>query len=245
MQSMTASLACPRCNLPLYPGEAAGVTMSACGHCGGLWLDNRSAQRVQQALPDEALALADRASRFGSGQVDTSHLLACPCCQKALARVNVKAAGVDIDVCSAHGTWFDRHELSAIARALGQLRSRRVGAGMMVAGGVAVAGTAAAAYAVQHQQHQQQAQAALQGGDVADMIETGVDVAGAALDVGDALGTAGRAAMEGADVAGAAVEVASGAGELLASAGEVGGSVLEVTFSVFGAIFECLGSLDL
>jgi Zn-finger nucleic acid-binding protein len=145
------ALLCPRCRLGLFVGQAGGVTMNACGRCGGVWLDNASARKIHEAASVEAVSLADRASAAGTAEVNAAAVAPCPECAKAMARVHVNAANVDVDACSQHGTWFDRGELHAVAEAFSAMRARRgklVGAAAVV-GGVAVAGTAAAVVASQ------------------------------------------------------------------------------------------------
>lgn len=49
---------------------------------------------------------------------DSSPPLACPVCQALLLRTEL--AGVPVDHCAEHGTWFDARELVAIAFAISQ-----------------------------------------------------------------------------------------------------------------------------
>jgi Zn-finger nucleic acid-binding protein len=111
--------ACPRCHSGLFVGHASDITMHACGQCGGLWLDSEAALKVRQALPQDALDLAAKATEFGHEKADTQAEALCPVCRRPMQRAATPAAGVDIDYCS-HGTWFDRGELEQIARVLRQ-----------------------------------------------------------------------------------------------------------------------------
>jgi Zn-finger nucleic acid-binding protein len=223
---------CPRCQIQLFEGAAGGITMHACGGCGGVWLDNVSAQRLSQALPGEAVTLAESASRAGRTHVDTAALIPCPVCAKALSRTRVASAGVDIDVCSAHGTWFDRDELQQVATAMKKARAGHAPVGVagvagvgLAAAGVGLAGVAVAQGAQPNLQHQ------------TDAIATGLDVVGTALDVADVIDVG-----DAVDLAGAALH---GAGALADGAGvvaEAGGGLIEGAFSLVAGIFDFLSS---
>lgn len=112
---------CPRCRLPLHVGQTANVSVHACGQCGGLWLDRADADRMVHSLCEHALQLAESAASHALAKVDTdAEGIPCPVCQHPLARSRVDKAWLDIDVCSSHGTWFDRGELQRVARSLGR-----------------------------------------------------------------------------------------------------------------------------
>lgn len=109
---------CPRCGLPLFEGQANGVAMLGCGRCGGVWLDNESAQRAVAAFDAAVVALADQASSRAAVTPETSALVSCPVCQKLMPRTRAPKSGIQIDVCTEHGTWFDRYELGIVLDAL-------------------------------------------------------------------------------------------------------------------------------
>jgi Zn-finger nucleic acid-binding protein len=88
-----------------------------CGQCGGIWLDNASAQAAVKQKDDAVMTLARRASQRASIPTETRDVIACPACKTTMGRV--QRAGVTIDVCTMHGTWFDRNELGVV---LGELR---------------------------------------------------------------------------------------------------------------------------
>lgn len=185
-----------------------------------MWLDGPAAQHVSQVLCGETLGHADIASRTSAHRVDTAHAIACPICRAALQRTRVGNSGVDVDYCTAHGTWFDKDELGrvaqsfATARAYGQHGSGGVGAGALAVGagvaGAAVAGTAIAA-ASQSNQVRRFANE-IDAEDAGDVLELAVDGGSAAFEVGAAVGDA--------------VDV-----------GEVAGGV----FEILGGLFEGLG----
>jgi Zn-finger nucleic acid-binding protein len=118
-ESIAASAAtCPRCGLPLFEGNANEIAMLGCGRCGGIWLDNTSAQRVVQTFDRAVVALADQVSTRAAFSVDLASAIACPTCRGPLARTRSPQSGIWIDVCGEHGTWFDRYELGVVFEAL-------------------------------------------------------------------------------------------------------------------------------
>lgn len=212
-----SQLACPRCKSLLFIGQASGVTIHGCGRCGGVWLGAACARRVAEALPGDALELAWRVSQNAKDAVCTKASIGCPVCHAAMTRTHAAAAGVELDVCGVHGTWYDRNELEQIARVLAQSTWRKGGAAGAAAVG-AVAGAALAAGAV-----------GSAGPPGSRMQDSAVDTA---LEVGSEVVLEGGAevVLEGA---GAAIEV-SGA------AVEAGGSVLEGAFEVLGGILGAI-----
>jgi len=54
----------------------------------------------------------------GSDSADPSRKLACPACGGPLAFTRTPFAGVCVDACASHGTWFDTNEIRAIAQAM-------------------------------------------------------------------------------------------------------------------------------
>jgi hypothetical protein len=156
-------------------------------------------ERLTRALDSDTLALADAASHHARTRVETSAPLTCPSCAGSLIRRSVANARVDVDACAKHGTWFDRDELQKVARAFAATRAygAPLAAGAAVAGGAAVAAGAA-------EQRVNQGQ---------EGSETGIEMAGDALDAG----------LEVADAA----EGASGALELAGGAFEILGGILE------------------
>jgi Zn-finger nucleic acid-binding protein len=108
---------CPRCNVPLEAAGGAGgwedARVHECARCGGIF------------VPREALAeLLCRAELSGPFQspkraivvgLDAVRYVRCPLCHTSMNRVNFgKVSGVIVDVCRAHGTWFDAEELTRV-----------------------------------------------------------------------------------------------------------------------------------
>jgi Zn-finger nucleic acid-binding protein len=104
----------------LFEGRTANVVMNGCGACGGLWLDNDGSRRVVAQVDKEVEELASRAEANATNEVDTvAGGLPCPVCNAVLKRVRIAKADLDLDICGAHGTWFDRGELQKVMNACG------------------------------------------------------------------------------------------------------------------------------
>ena len=123
---MPTHLTCPDCKLALSAVESGSVTAHRCARCRGIWLDPASFQRLceEESRPpdeDDALAPSSRSAngRPGPRQDPRIRYRACPACREIMNRSNfARVSGVLIDVCRAHGAWFDRGELGAIRRFL-------------------------------------------------------------------------------------------------------------------------------
>ena len=118
---------CPTCAVALFAAPTrAGV--HACGACGGIWVDNETTQLVAAVLDPELVELGDRAERNRAGggplPMDAPGSRACADCRAPLVRVNV--ASTNLDVCSLHGTWFDRAELQRVSRKLDADRTLQI-----------------------------------------------------------------------------------------------------------------------
>ncbi len=189
---------CPRCRDPLTPGKARNVTLHACSHCGGVWVDLACADRMLQAYESDALLLADRVAQSAGRRTDTSPTgIPCAVCDRAMRVRHLH--GVDIDHCDEHGTWFDAHELRTVAEAQARARRERFqqSAPAFPAPAAAAATAAVAASATPPNNPKDHD---VSGVDVGDALEVGLDVADAGLDLG----------ADAADVAGAAFEVVGG-----------------------------------
>lgn len=105
---------CPRCAHALKSVRAGSYAVDGCGHCGGVWLDNRASTHLVRVLDRDLVRVADLASQAAQAPFAGGEKATCPSCKSELARV--EHAGVSIDVCAAHGTWFDRDEMQEIAK---------------------------------------------------------------------------------------------------------------------------------
>jgi Zn-finger nucleic acid-binding protein len=114
---------CPACSAPLAQADVPDAMMFLCARCGGAWLDNAaSAQVAAGALSRGALGdayeIGQRAGDpqgggYRSPDRGTSERR-CPVCRQPLESAYVGHATTHLDICRAHGTFFDRHELVAV-----------------------------------------------------------------------------------------------------------------------------------
>ena len=144
---------CPACPGKLFPApDRLGI--HGCSACGGIWADNETSQLVAAVLDPELVDLADRAAtaaaRITKAPLPIAGARGCPECRALLVRVN--AGSTNLDVCTMHGTWFDRGELQRVSRVLDGDRGRQIprapGAGEWVVGNTALNAGSSPGYAV-------------------------------------------------------------------------------------------------
>lgn len=115
-----AGAACPACAKPLEAAKVGELDLLECLACGGLWLDRAifeqlGASRERQgalmgALPAPAAPAAPPLTSLEAVQYRP-----CPVCAQRMNRVNyARRSGVVLDVCKAHGVWFDKDELRRV-----------------------------------------------------------------------------------------------------------------------------------
>jgi Zn-finger nucleic acid-binding protein len=108
---------CPRCKTQLQLASVGDSKMLECASCLGLWLDTAtfekiSADREQQSAVLGSASLAQTDRSVGKSAIS---YVPCPECSQLMNRANfARCSGVIIDLCKAHGIWFDRNELSRI-----------------------------------------------------------------------------------------------------------------------------------
>lgn len=118
---MAVQLACPRCSTQaLVESRGARIAAHACPGCGGVWLGSSLAARLQQALEHgQAIGLCELARDAGElaalkarceAEVDRVGI-PCPACTAPMTHRLLERAGIVVDSCALHGTWFDRGEL--------------------------------------------------------------------------------------------------------------------------------------
>lgn len=114
--SAARELRCPKCRKRLVTAKIKDVDLSGCTGCGGIWIENASARRV---LSDPEPLFAEMATRAGNNATSrTTHAdeRTCPECPAILDKV--QSHGIELDVCTDHGTWFDAFELAELVRVL-------------------------------------------------------------------------------------------------------------------------------
>lgn len=138
---MSDASGCPRCGTySLYAVAVRGRTAHACRRCGGVWLGRTTAALVDDALERSSVEAAKRAARDAVSTEHAPRALTCPKCSRALEPHFI--AGVEIDSCEAHGTWYDREELPQIAERLGGRRTSAAASSLLVAGAAVPAAAA-------------------------------------------------------------------------------------------------------
>ena len=87
-----------------------------CPQCEGLWADVDTLQQICTQQEKQAAVLGMPASTGEPSGVEKNiRYLPCPVCQKLMNRVNFAGCShVIVDVCKAHGTWFDTDELRRV-----------------------------------------------------------------------------------------------------------------------------------
>lgn len=108
--------ACPRCEQPLHARLVGDIVIDECRACHGVFLDRIAVERV---VTDRRQARADALlGALGKPEVapQTGRLyIKCPTCTKLMNRRQFAlGAGIVVDVCRDHGTFFDAGELPRI-----------------------------------------------------------------------------------------------------------------------------------
>jgi Zn-finger nucleic acid-binding protein/RNA polymerase subunit RPABC4/transcription elongation factor Spt4 len=119
---------CPSCRVPMLRGKLQDVPLHECGKCYGLWLGTPSFEHICRNAEQQAAALGSAQPAGGPAALAPVRYVRCPQCSELMHRLNfARCSGVIVDVCRAHGTWFDANELHCIVhfiRAGGLDRSR-------------------------------------------------------------------------------------------------------------------------
>jgi Zn-finger nucleic acid-binding protein len=112
---------CPRCDKPLsvfggtLPDELEKtLPLHECTGCGGVFVSQKTLDAIvaRESPPPEASAHV-RSQNPSLRHPDTVRYVKCPLCHVLMNRVNFgKRSGVIVDVCKAHGVWFDKGELT-------------------------------------------------------------------------------------------------------------------------------------
>lgn len=102
----------------LYPSEAvpAGYPFSACGRCGGVWIDTSTLQAIVDALARDGVAMTVKRRAMAQGTMNVKvRYRRCVHCNQAMHRRNfARISGVVVDECRLHGTFFDAGELEDV-----------------------------------------------------------------------------------------------------------------------------------
>lgn len=117
LQTWTSRRECPQCAVPLFAARKEGYRIDACGTCGGAWLDHETSRRALEERDLTPAQLSDEAAKR-SGRVTQRAGRKCPVCTDPLREELVPDAEVVIDVCDAHGAWFDPREMRLVIQAI-------------------------------------------------------------------------------------------------------------------------------
>lgn len=133
---------CPRCTQALQPVILGKTQLDECPKCEGLWLDRASLDQICSDREQQSIVLGNPLLGPPPSSVNIEErirYLPCPVCRNLMNRVNFASCShVIVDVCRAHGTWFDKDELrrvvefiraggldAARAREIEELKARR------------------------------------------------------------------------------------------------------------------------
>lgn len=108
---------CPRCDTKLVPRLLSDVQVDECPACVGVFIDAVAIERIiserQQARAEAIVGAYSSVTRAPT--VTARLYVKCPVCQAIMnRRMFARGAGVVIDICRLHGTWFDAGELPAV-----------------------------------------------------------------------------------------------------------------------------------
>lgn len=109
---------CPRCDQALGGRLVGDVVVDECVACHGLWLDHVAVQRIvtdrQQARADSLLGALPATLTYAA-QPASKMYVKCPVCRVVMnRRLFAAGSGVIVDICKAHGAFFDTGELPRI-----------------------------------------------------------------------------------------------------------------------------------
>ena len=110
---------CPRCETRLAPRLVGDIVIDECEHCQGVFLDALAIERViedrRQARAEALLGALPQAPVTFAPPPGGKLYVKCPTCTTIMNRRQfATGAGVIVDVCKKHGTFFDKGELPAI-----------------------------------------------------------------------------------------------------------------------------------
>lgn len=110
---------CPRCETPLRARLVGDIVVDECANCLGLFLDQLAIKRVitdrEQSRAETLLGALPKPEFSAVVKPGQRMYLKCPTCGSVMNRKQfANGAGVIVDVCKAHGTYFDAGELPTI-----------------------------------------------------------------------------------------------------------------------------------
>ena len=114
-----AARPCPRCTAALHPRRVGDIVIDECPACLGVFLDHVAIKRVvvdrAQSRAEALLGALPRRELPPVPAAGQKMYLPCPVCHVVMnRRLFAAGAGVIIDVCRSHGTFFDAGELPLV-----------------------------------------------------------------------------------------------------------------------------------
>lgn len=109
------SLECPRCEgVALSRRRIGHVSVDECTRCGGVFVDGKTLGEILEDLGlYEQVRIAFGA--VGRAPEGGRFYVKCPACGELMnRRLFAPQSRVIVDLCAAHGTWFDARELPAL-----------------------------------------------------------------------------------------------------------------------------------
>jgi Zn-finger nucleic acid-binding protein len=122
-----SGLRCPRCGGVFHEVRVGKAVLCGCTRCAGIWIDNPTVAYVREHSDADIEAAARMLTRVVS--ISMSHEqrvaeLSCPACSVRMQGQPIPSSIHNVDICAAHGTWFDRGELDMFVKTY---REERVG----------------------------------------------------------------------------------------------------------------------
>ncbi len=108
---------CPACSVALARSRVGDLDVQACQACGGLWLERAVFEQLGASRERQGAVLGALPSPVepAAAAMEPVHYRPCPACAQRMNRVNyARRSAVILDVCKAHGIWFDRDELRRV-----------------------------------------------------------------------------------------------------------------------------------
>lgn len=122
------TLRCQDCDEPFAAFHAGTGVLRACRWCGGQLVDHALLRELLERQESQGRNAPRPPPRKEPVDVGVRYVR-CPICRQPMNRKNFAGkSGVIVDICRAHGTWFDRGELPRLlwfAASGGMERARR------------------------------------------------------------------------------------------------------------------------
>jgi Zn-finger nucleic acid-binding protein len=107
---------CPRCQVDMEAVVIGKTNLRECPKCEGIWAETVALQQICADREQQSAVLGTAAPLPENDNPDLAvRYVPCPICGTLMNRVNfAHCSHVIVDVCRAHGTWFDKDELRRI-----------------------------------------------------------------------------------------------------------------------------------